>query len=142
MWQDRCQYGGPDNRGASACSKVERQAAFPDAELWLRVIAWPRESWLHARRFLVCQLEAPIHDARPNAKRVRPALIVYFSKRPRTLPDAFVIRHAQLGNEGMAEPSSNNITLPSQGLFVLRIICLATLKGALSLFIPEYMSSS
>jgi hypothetical protein len=114
----------------------------PKQKAWLRVIAWPRESWLHARRIVVCQLEAPNRDARRNAKRVRPALIVYFSEGPRTPPDAFVIRQGQPGNEGIAEPSSNNITLPHQGLFVLRIICLATLKGALSLFIPEYISSS
>ena len=88
---------------------------------------------------MVCRLAAPIHDARRNAKRVRPALIVYFSEGPRTLPDAF---EGQPGNEGIAEPSSYNITLPHQGLFILRIICLATLKGALSLFIPEYISSS
>ena len=65
-----------------------------------------------------------------------------FSESPSTLQDAFGIRHAQLGNEGTAEHYSNNFTLPHQELFVFRIICLASLKGALSLFIPEYISSS
>jgi hypothetical protein len=70
------------------------------------------------------------------------ALLRFFSGTPSALSDAFVIRHAQPGNEGMAEPYANNFTLPHQGLFVLRIIRLASLKGDLSLFMPEYISSS
>ncbi len=42
----------------------------------------------------------------------------------------------------MAELYSNILTLLHQGLFVLRIIRLASLKGALSLFMPENSSSS
>jgi hypothetical protein len=30
----------------------------PKQRVWLRLIVWPRESWLHARRFVICQLGA------------------------------------------------------------------------------------
>jgi hypothetical protein len=47
---------------------------FRGIRVWLRVIAWPRKSWLHGSR-------QPIHDARWNAKPDRPALILFRKAR-------------------------------------------------------------
>ena len=39
---------------------IEAKEAWtsPKQRVWLRLIVWPRESWLHARRFVICQLGA------------------------------------------------------------------------------------
>ena len=42
----------------------------------------------------------------------------------------------------MAEPYAHNFASPHKGVFAFWIIRVASLKGALSLFIPEYISSS
>jgi hypothetical protein len=37
---------------------VKEAVDFPKAKVWFRVIVWPRESWMHTRRFAICRLGA------------------------------------------------------------------------------------
>jgi hypothetical protein len=90
----RLACGSPSNR-----SSMKRWTS-PEQRVWFRLIVWPRESWLHTRRFAICRL-----GATRNTNPRRPVVILYFSESPSTLPDSFVSRHK---NEGMAETFGAN----------------------------------
>jgi hypothetical protein len=66
----------------------------PKQRVWFRLIVWPRESWLHTRRFAICRLGAT------NPRRARNtnprSMILYFSESPSTLPDLLVTRSCRI----------------------------------------------